>query len=120
MLSKKQKLLMKVIYSHAIRKEGVCLIRTIDLLKEIPLSSDFRRDELESNLKALVTEDFFEMITTDKKGEEYYCFTLHQNGYAFSRQIAAEKRAIVFKLILTVCGAILSFTLVRILTAIAG
>ena len=84
MLSKKQKLLMKVIYSHAIRKEGVCLIRPIDLLKEIPLSSDFRRDELESNLKALVTEDFFEMITTDKKGEEYYCFTLHQNGYAFS------------------------------------
>ena len=69
MMSKKQKLLMKVIYSHAIRKEGVCLIRPIDLLKEIPLSSDFRRDELESNLKALVIEDFFEMITTDKKGK---------------------------------------------------
>ena len=72
MLSKKQKLLMKVIYSHAIRKEGVCLIRPIDLLKEIPLSSDFRRDELESNLKALVTEDFFEMITTDKKVDQQF------------------------------------------------
>ena len=85
-----------------------------------PPRSSQGNPELESNLKALVTEDFFEMITTDKKGEEYYCFTLHQNGYAFSRQIAAEKRAIIFKLILTVCGAILSFTLVRILTLIWG
>lgn len=120
MLSRKQKLLMKVIYSHAIQKEGVCLIRPIDLLKEIPLSSDFKREELESNLKALISEDFFEMIKTDKKGEEYYCITLHQNGYAFSRQIAAEKRAIKFKIILTVGGAILTFILGKILTSIWG
>ena len=118
MLSKKQKLLMKVIYSHAIRKEGVCLIRPIDLLKEIPLSSDFRRDELESNLKALVTEDFFEMITTDKKGEEYYCFTLHQNGYAVIRQIKNERRQIIFKIALTVAGAVLSFVIGMILRSI--
>ena len=60
------------------------------------------------------------MIETQKHGDKYYCITLKQAGYDFSRQISAEKRAIYMKVILTVSGVIVAFLLKRILEAIFG
>ena len=48
----------------------------------------------------------------------YYCFTLHQNGYAVIRQIKNERRQIIFKIALTVAGAVLSFVIGMILRSI--
>ena len=120
MLGKKEKLIMKAVYLKAVKTDGKCLMTPTELLAEIPYTRDFRREDLEPCLKALVLEDYFELIDTEKKGERVFCFTLHQNGYAFARQIESEKSAIKFKIVLTVAGAILSVTLVRILTLIAG
>lgn len=120
MLNKKTKALMKVIYNKAIVKDGVCIVSPLDLLAEIPYKLTFTRDELAPSLKLLSTEGYFEVVETEKKGNLYYCITLHQAGYEFSRQIAAEKRAIKFKIILTIAGVIASFILTRIITAIAG
>ena len=39
-------------------------------------------------------QQYWLVIGTEKKGEEYYCITLQNAGYDFSYQIAKEKRQI--------------------------
>ena len=111
MINRVQKAVMTAVYNQAADKNGTCLIRPIDLLKSIPYGVKFDRDELPAYLRSLEIDDYFEVIETDKKGDKYYCFTLHQNGYAFIRQVKSEKRAVVFKIALTVAGACLSFAI---------
>lgn len=118
MLNKKTKALMKAVYNRAIKKDGTCLVSHIDLLQDIPYKMEFQFDDLVPSLKALANEGYFEMVETEKKGDKYYCITLLQAGYDFSRQIAAEKRAIRLKIILTVGGVIAAFILRQILQAI--
>ena len=120
MLNRKTKALLRVIYDRAIRKDGVCIAKSVDLLSEIPYKIEFLREDFEPSMKALMMEGYFEAVETEKKGEMYYCITLLQGGYDFSRQIASEKRAIKFKVVLTVCGVIGSLILPRIISAIIG
>ncbi len=118
MLNKKTKVLMKAVYENAITNNGVCLVSQLDLLEKISYTINFSRNDLEPSLKALMLEGYFEIIESEKKGEKYYCITLLQAGYDFSRQIAAEKRAIKFKIIMTVAGTIAAYILTQILAAI--
>lgn len=118
MLNKKTKALMKVIYTKAIEKEGVCLVNQVELLAAIPYKMEFHYTELDPAMKSLSNEGYFEVIETQKHGDKYYCITLQQAGYDFSRQIASEKRAIQLKIILTVGGVIAAFFLKRIIEAI--
>ena len=109
MLNRKTKQLMKAIYYKAVEKDGTCLISQNDLLSSMPYSFQFKKSDLAPALKALVSEGYFELITTEKKGEEYYCITLQKGGYDFAYQIAKEKRQVRMKIALTVSGAVLSF-----------
>lgn len=111
MINRVQRAVMTAVYNKAADKNGTCLIRPIDLLQSIPYGVRFDREELPAYLRSLEIDDYFEVIETDKKGDKYYCFTLHQNGYAFIRQLKSEKRAVIFKIVLTVAGACLSFAI---------
>lgn len=115
MLNKKTKALMLAIYQKAVEKDGVCLISQNDLLSLLPYKMQFKKSDLGFCLKSLVSEGYVELISTEKKGEEYYCITLQKLGYDFAYQRAKEKRQIKMKIILTVCGAIGSFVIGRIL-----
>ncbi len=118
MINATQKAIMSAIYKRAADKGGTCLIRPVELLSAIPYSVRFKRDDLPAYLKSLQTDDYFEMIETEKKGDMHYCFTLHQNGYAVIRQIKNERRQVIFKIVLTVAGALLSFAIGMILRSI--
>ena len=90
MLNKKSKALMKQVYNKAVEKDGTCLISQNDLLATLPNTMQFRKNDLTVCLKALVSEGYVEMITTEKKGEDYYCITLQKLGYDFAYQLAKE------------------------------
>ena len=118
MLNKKTKQLMKAIYFKAVEKDGTCLISQNDLLSAMPYNFQFKKSELAPALKSLVSEGYLELITTEKKGEEYYCITLQKGGYDFAYQLEKEKRQVRMKIILTVSGAILSFIIGTILKTV--
>ena len=59
MLNRKTKALMKVIYSKAIEKDGVCLVSQIDLLAGIPYKIEFKSEELDPAMKSLSNEGYF-------------------------------------------------------------
>ena len=118
MLNKKTKQLMKAIYYKAVEKDGTCLISQNDLLSSMPYNFQFKKSELAPSLKSLVSEGYFELITTEKKGEEYYCITLQKGGYDFAYQIAKEKRQFKMKIVFAALGAVISFIVGTILKAI--
>lgn len=98
---------MKVIYYKATANEnGACLLLPIDILKGISYKYEFTRDEVEDIIKELALDDYFDYEMADRKGEITYCFTLHQKGQAFYREILYEKRAVYRKIWFTVGGVI--------------
>lgn len=122
MLKKKDKALMKVIYNEAVKyPDETVVIRPIDLLKEIPYTSDFACNDLESTIKGLSLDGYFDYEEVeDASGENAYKIALHTKGHAFIREIESEKRAINFKIILSVAGVIGTFILGRLITMIFG
>lgn len=120
MLNKKEKAVMKSIYYKSTEKSGVCLLRPIDILNDISPKIELDGNDLHSIIKDLELDDYYELIESKKKGETYWCFTLHQKGHAFYREILNEKRWIYFKISMSIALAIGVFFLKLILDAIAG
>ena len=121
MLNKRDKALMKVIYKRAIEHDDETFeARPIDLLEDIPYTSDFGCAELDTTIKALSLDDYFEYSEANVAGERGYRFVLHTKGHAFIREIESEQRAIKFKVVLSVAGVIGTFILGRIIALIFG
>ena len=112
MLNKKESLLMSEIYNDAVKKNGVCVIKPIDLLTRIPYDMDFSYDELETTLEALVDDDYIEVVETEKKGEPFICITLLKRGQAFKREMVNKKRqikqSITLKVFLSVLAGVIA------------
>lgn len=117
MLTKSEKEIMNAVYSLCNGNEK-CLVSVFDILSVLPPKSDFTVDKVESIMKTLELDDYFEVIMSERKGEKVYVITLHNNGVAFKREIIQERRSVYFKVALSVGGAILTFIVGMILKAI--
>lgn len=96
---------MRVVYQAADKKNGTCLLSPIDIFEGLPLDLDYEEEELDTILRDLEIDDYFDLTRSDKKGELVYCINMHQKGLAFSRVERAFKSNIVFRLLLALgCG----------------
>ncbi|NLZ25525.1 MAG: hypothetical protein GX891_03595 [Clostridiales bacterium] len=111
-LSKKEKAVMRYIFTEATKSKGVCLLRPIDIMQNLPYELDYEENEVESILKALELDDYFDITETDKKGEFFYCITLQKRGLAFARDEATFKRKLRSKIAIGLLSGLL--------TALAG
>ncbi len=108
MLNRRESEVMQAVYSLC-REDGRCLIAPADLLKLLPKKEKCTEEKLEKILKALELDDYFEMISSDRKGEKMYVITLHPNGFAFKRSSVQMRRDLFFKVSWTILSAILAF-----------
>lgn len=115
MLSRKEKSVMKVIYYEAVKNDGTCLMRPIDILKGIPYTFEFSHESLMGVIDELELDDYYDYVESEKKGEKILVFNLHQKGHAFYREILSEKRVLYRKIYFTIGGVIASFILSLIL-----
>lgn len=121
MLNKKEKAVMKSIYYRSVDKQdGVCLMRPIDVLNDISPKIEIKGNDLNKIIRDLELDDYYEVVESKRKGETVWCFTLHQKGHAFKREILNEKRWVYFKISMSIAVAIGIFFLKLILDAIAG
>lgn len=107
-LTKKEKAVMYYVFNEAVKSDGVCLIRPVDILQNLSFDLDFEANELDSTLKALELDDFFDVTYSDKKGEFFYCINLHHKGLAFLRVENAFRSSLKFKIFITVLMALLT------------
>ncbi len=108
MLNRRESEVMQAVYSLC-REDGRCLVAPADLLKLLPKKEKCTEEKLEKILKALELDDYFEMISSDRKGEKMYVITLHPNGFAFKRSSVQMRRDLFFKVAWTILSAILAF-----------
>lgn len=66
-LTKKEKAVMRVIYQEADKQNGSCLITPIEIFEKLPLDLPFEEDELDTTLRNLEIDDYFDITRSDKK-----------------------------------------------------
>lgn len=117
-MDKISKALMKVIYleSTSVPGKHSCTLSSTDLLLKVPYKIQLLPENLEKYLNELAIQDYYESKYFDKDGTRYYEFSLLNKGKSYIKEIESEKRAIKFKIFLTVGG----FILAQILAVIFG
>ena len=69
MLNKKEKAVMKSIYYNSVDKNGVCLLRPIDVLNDISPKIEIKGNDLKKIIHDLELDDYYELVESKRKGD---------------------------------------------------
>ena len=107
MLTKRESEVMKAVY--ALCREGVCLVAPADLLALLSPKEKWTQDGLEKVLTALSLDNYFDLLSSERKGEKMYVITLRESGLAYPRNAQQFRRDLFLKLGFTVASAVIAF-----------
>lgn len=119
MLSKSENAVMKVIYSLCDGCDG-CLISPIEILSLLPSKTKYSTEKIDNILQSLMTDGYFDIIYSERKGEKMYVINLKERGVMFQRNEKQKQREIVFKIFLAFIGATATFIFGLILKTLFG
>ena len=108
MLNKRESQVMNAIYSLCENK-GVCLVSPSELLSLLPLRKKYDENQLDKILSELALDDYFELLSSERKGEKMYVISMHASGYAYKRSALQQKRNLLFKLGWAIASAVIAF-----------
>lgn len=117
MLTKKENAVMDAVYAYGFDKKSF-LVTPIDLKKAV--KKDVTISQLDETMSALSKDGYFDLVYSDRRGENVYCVTLTDKGRGFRRDKLVRKRNLVIRLFLTVGFAVVSFIVGIILRAVFG
>lgn len=116
MLNKTESRVMAVLNKEC-KERSALLISPIDLIK-ITGEKGLTQSKLEKIMNDLFIDGYFDLIYSDRHGERVYCLTLTEKGKGYMRSVKIMRRNLLFRLIITVGLALLSFVIGLILRAI--
>ena len=119
MLSKYENEVMAAVYSLCDGTEG-CLVSPLDILSILPSKHKYTAERLEDILYALKCDGYFDIISSERKGEKMYVINLKESGFAFKRTAKQKQRDISFKIFLAFIGALATFIFGVILKRLFG
>ena len=99
---------MNAVYALC-HEKGVCLIAPSELLSLLPKRRKYTEEGLESILQALSMDDYFELLSSERKGEKMYVISLRASGVAFKRSFAQMRRDAAMKIFWAVASAVVAF-----------
>jgi hypothetical protein len=108
MLNKREYEVMNAIYSLT-HEKGICLISPAELISLLPSYKKYSDDQVENILHELALDNYFELLSSERKGEKMYVISLRANGFAFKRCFAQMKRDAMAKMFWAVASAVLAF-----------
>ena len=107
MLNRKESEVMNTVYELSAQK-GVSLVSPSEILALLPCGK-YTEEDLEKILQALALDDYFELLSSERKGEKMLVISLRANGYAFKRCFAQKRRDVMEKMLWAVMSAIVAF-----------
>ena len=119
MLSRYENEVMSAVYSLCDGTEG-CLISPLDILAILPAKRNYSIDKVDGILHDLMCDGYFDLITSERKGEKMYVISLKENGLAFKRNAKQRQRDIAFRIVLAFVGAAATFIFGLIIKGIFG
>ena len=99
---------MNAVYALC-HEKGVCLIAPSELLSLLPKRRKYTEEGLENILQALSMDDYFELLSSERKGEKMYVISLRASGVAFKRSFAQMRRDAAMKIFWAVASAVVAF-----------
>ena len=73
------------------------------------LSHPFTDEQLEKILSALALDDYFQLLSSERKGEKMYVISLRPSGYAYKRCALQRKRGAAEKVAWAIVSAVIAF-----------
>lgn len=119
MLSKSENEVMAAVYSLCDGTES-CLVSPLDILSILPAKHRYSQERLEEILQALKCDGYFDLISSERKGEKMYVINLKESGFAYKRIAKQKQRDVTFKIFLAFIGAFATFIFGLILKGIFG
>ena len=117
MLNKRESEVMNAVYGVCSEK-GVCLISPAELLSLLPDKKKYDEKQLDRILSELSLDDYFQLLSSDRKGEKTYVISLRPSGYAYKRYALQRKRDTVLRISWAVASAVIAFLVGLILKRI--
>ena len=108
MLNRQENEVMNAVYSLC-HEKGICLVSPAELLAMLPPRKKITLEKLEDVLNQLSLDQYFELLSSERKGEKMYVISLRANGYAYKRCSLQEKRNIAVKMLWAVASAVVAF-----------
>lgn len=116
MLSKNEDKVMRVLFKESKDKKAY-LISPADLLKMAGVDA-ITLSELDRVMKDLSVDGYFDLVYSDRRGETVYCVSLTEKGKGYQRNAKLIKRNLLYRLIVTIGFAFLSFIIGLLLKAV--
>ncbi len=117
MLNKRESEVMNAVYALC-HEKGVCLISPAELMDLLPVRKKYTEEMLEETLRQLALDDYFELLSSDRKGEKMYVISMRTKGHAYKRCSLQQKRDVAVKMLLAVASAVVAFVVGLILKRI--
>lgn len=119
MLNRYETEVMAAVYALCDGTEG-CLVSPLDILSILPTKHKYNAEKLEDILYALKCDGYFDIISSERKGEKMYVINLKESGFAFKRTAKQKQRDVTFKIFLAFIGALATFIFGVILKRLFG
>ena len=108
MLNKKENEVMNAVYTLC-HEKGICLISPSEFLSLLPRKKKYTETQVESILSALALDNYFELLSSERKGEKTYVISLRAGGYAYKRCALQERRNFALKFGWAIASAVIAF-----------
>lgn len=108
MLNRRENEVMNAIYALC-HEKGVCLISPAELLDLLPAKKRYTEAQLEKILEELSLDNYFELLSSERKGEKMYVISLRANGFAYKRYYVQMRRDVAVKLFWAITSAVVAF-----------
>ena len=95
MLSRSENEIMRAVYDLCDGTDG-CLVSPVDILCLLPPKRKYDIPKIDSVLHDLSYDGYFDIITSERKGEKMYVINLKESGMSYKRMIRQRQRDIAF------------------------
>ncbi len=121
MLKRKERSVFEAMLSYVFKSDGTCvkcLLSFDALLSAVNKKIKIENESLRTVLRLLEAEDYIEVIYTDRHGEPFLYLTLKKRGVRYKQELRENKNKLIFRLLLAVVSAIVTFVAGKILYAV--
>ena len=119
MLSRNENEVMSAVYCLCDGMDG-CLVSPLDILSVLPQKRKYSPEKVDGILHNLMCDGYFDLITSERKGEKMYVINLKESGFNFRRNAKQKQRDIAFRIVLAFIGAVATFIFGLIIKGIFG
>lgn len=108
MLTRFEHSVMGAVFALCDGKDG-CLVSPLDIMSIMPSGKKNSPDRIDDALKALQSDGYVDIISSERLGEKMYVISLKGDGADYIRLASRRRKDLTYKIFLAFIGALATF-----------